>query len=77
VNFRLNGDEPGPKAERRLPFAWAVVVCGGLIRFLGDLSASLGEKLAGTLLVLVGCVPVLSLRLMPRIGDSRPPSRTD
>jgi hypothetical protein len=74
VNFRLNGDEAGPKAGRRLPFAWAVVVFGGLIRLLGDLSASFGEKLAGTLLVLVGSVVVLSLRLMPRIGDSRPPT---
>jgi len=73
VNVRPKSEGSGAKAKRRLQLAWIVASIGCLLRLLGGLTASSGERVAGNLIALFGFAAVLLLYLVPKIGDYRPP----
>lgn len=76
-NVRPKGDGSGAKAKRPLQLAWVVALIGCLLRLLGDLSASSGERIAGNLIALFGLAAGLWFYLEPKIGNHRPPDKTE
>jgi len=76
-NLRLRIGELGTKANRRPQFAWAIALIGCLLRLFGDLSASSGERMAGSLVALFGFVAVLWFYFESKIGNDRPPNQTE